>query len=46
MQKFKELLCRIFGHKWECSKSNNKDSWSITEWTCSRCGATTVIRRR
>lgn len=43
MQKIKELLCKIFGHKWELRNTSN---WPNEEWVCKRCGATTVIKRR
>lgn len=48
MDKFKALLCRIFGHKWERIHSKNTyQGYGIEEkWECKRCGEQTVIRRR
>lgn len=48
MDKFKALLCRIFGHKWERIHSKNTYQGYGTEekWECKRCGEQAVIRRR
>jgi hypothetical protein len=49
MQKIKELLCNIFGHKWE-KKSQSDMTYNKRfineEWVCSRCGTHTTIVRK